>query len=92
VSSLKDLQQHDVELRFANPAAEDWFKQVAGVASVARGADERTLHLHVQGDLTEIIRLAGEHHATNMATHEPTLEEVFLRYYEPEPSPTTLAR
>ena len=33
------------------------------------------------------IKIAGEHNATNIATHEPTLEEVFLRFYEPEPEP-----
>jgi len=91
VSSLKDIHQHEVEISFAGPASLEWFKQVAGVARVAQGADERTLQLHVQGAMTEIIHIAGDHHATNMATREPTLEEVFLRFYEPEQSPATLA-
>jgi len=91
VSSLKDIRQHEVEISFAGPASVDWFKQVAGVARVAQGADERTLQLHVQGEMTEIIHIAGDHHATNIATREPTLEEVFLRFYEPEPSAATLA-
>ena len=91
VSSLKDIHQHEVEISFAGPASLEWFKQVAGVASVAQGADERTLQLHVQGEMTEIIHIASDHHATNMATREPTLEEVFLRFYEPEQSPATLA-
>src|SRR5205809_3302667 len=91
VSSLKDIRQHEVEISFAGPASVDWFKQVAGVARVAQGADEHTLQLQVQGPLTEILKIAGDHHATNMATREPTLEEVFLRFYEPEPSAATLA-
>ena len=49
VSSLKDIHQHEVEISFPGPASLDWFKQVAGVASVAQGADERTLQLNVQG-------------------------------------------
>ncbi len=92
VSSLKDIHQHDVEISFPGPASVDWFKHVAGVVSVAQGADERTLHLTVQGALTEIIHIAGEHHATNIDTHEPSLEEIFLRFYEPEQMPSTLAR
>jgi ABC-2 type transport system ATP-binding protein len=91
VSSLKDIHQHDVEISFPGPASVDWFKHVAGVVSVAQGADERTLQLNVQGALTEIIRIAGDHHATNMATREPSLEEVFLRFYEPEQEPSALA-
>ena len=89
VSALKDIHQHEVEISFAGPASLEWFKQVAGVARVAQGAD--TLQLQVQGPLTEILKIAGDHHATNMATREPTLEEVFLRFYEPEPSAATLA-
>ena len=91
VSALKDIHQNDVEISFAGPASVEWFKNVAGVTSVAQGADEHTLQMNVQGELTEIIRIAGEHHATNIDTHEPSLEEVFLRFYEPEQSPAKLA-
>src|SRR5215472_13833488 len=91
VSSLKEIHQYDVEITFAGPASVEWFKQVAGVASVAQGADEHTLHLSVQGDLMEIIHLASQYNATNLMTHEPTLEEVFLRFYEPQQAPSALA-
>jgi len=91
VSALKDLHQHNVQISFADPASVEWFKNVAGVTGVAQGADERTLQLNVQGELTEVIRIAGEHHATNIDTREPSLEEVFLRFYEPEQSPAKLA-
>ncbi len=91
VSSLKDIRQHDVEITFVGPASVDWFKNVAGVARVAQGGDERTLQLNVQGALTEIIQIAGEHNATNIDTHEPTLEEVFLRFYESDQKSSTLA-
>jgi ABC-2 type transport system ATP-binding protein len=92
VSSLKDIRQHDVEITFAGPASVDWFKHVAGVVKVAPGADERTLQLNVQGALTEIIHIASQQSATNITTHEPTLEEVFLRFYEPEQKSSALAR
>jgi ABC-2 type transport system ATP-binding protein len=91
VSSLKDIHQHEVEIRFAEIASVEWFQQVAGVANVAQGADEHTLHLSVRGALTEIIQVAGRYRATNIETHEPSLEEVFLRFYEPE-QPVSLAR
>ena len=91
VSALKDIHQHDVEISFAGPASVEWFKNVAGVAKVAQGADEHILHLNVQGELTEIIRIAGQHSAINIATHEPTLEEAFLRFYEPQQVPSALA-
>ena len=91
VSSLKDIRQHEVEISFAGPASVEWFKNVAGVTKVAQGANEHILQLNVQGALTEIIQIAGVHHATNIDTHEPSLEEVFLRFYEPEQSSAALA-
>jgi len=75
VSALKAIRQRDVEIAFAAPASVEWFKQAADVTNVAQGADERTLQLVVQGDLAEIIQIAGQHGATNIATHEPSLEE-----------------
>jgi ABC-2 type transport system ATP-binding protein len=91
VSMLKDIHQHEVEIAFAGPASVEWFKNVAGIVKVAQGADERTLQLNVQGELTETIQIASQHGATNIVTHEPSLEEVFLRFYEPEQSPAALA-
>src|SRR5437773_7781155 len=64
VSALKDIRQHDVEISFAGPASVKWFKNTAGVVKVAQGADEHTLQLNVQGPLTEILKIAGDHHAT----------------------------
>ena len=58
---------------------------------MAQGADEHTLQLAVQGALTEIIHIAGQHDATNIATREPSLEEAFLRFYEPEQQSSALA-
>jgi ABC-2 type transport system ATP-binding protein len=92
VSALKDIHQHEVEIRFAGPASPEWFQHVAGVTNVAQGADEQTVHVGVRGTLTEVIAMASQHGATNFETHEPTLEEAFLRFYEAEPSSATVAR
>ena len=91
VSSLKEIHQYDVEITFAGLAEASWFK-VAGVANVAEAADEHTLQLSVQGDLREIIHLASQHNATTMTTHEPTLEEVFLRFYASDQQSSALVR
>jgi ABC-2 type transport system ATP-binding protein len=91
VSALKTIRQRDVEIAFAAPASVDWFKQAADVTKVAQGADERTLQLVVQGDLEQIIQVAGQHGATNITAHEPTLEEAFLRFYEPQQESSALA-
>jgi len=89
VSELKDIQQHDVEINFSGPAQVAWFDGLPGVTRVTSGPDERRIQMAVQGDLKEILKIAGQHEATNFVTHEPTLEEIFLRYYESEqPAPS----
>ncbi len=92
VSSLKDLQQHTVEISFSSPASVDWFKGIAGVTNVVPGASEQHLELQVHGALTQIIRVAGEHQATHIEAHEPSLEDIFLRYYEGDDQPVKEAR
>jgi ABC-2 type transport system ATP-binding protein len=84
VAALKDIHQHEVEISFAQPASTTWFQNLAGVSRVTQGTNEHTLHLNVQGTLTNVIQVAGQHEATNISTHEPSLEEVFLRFYESE--------
>jgi len=91
VSALKTIRQRDIEIAFADPASVDWFKQAAGVTRVAQGADEHILQLVVQGDLAQIIQIASQHGATNIVTREPSLEEVFLRFYEPQQQSAALA-
>lgn len=85
VHTLKDLQHHDVDLVFAEPASRDWFTSVPGVRGVATHDDGRRLSLSVQGDLGAMVQVAARHGVVTLSTREPSLEEIFLRYYAPDP-------
>ena len=37
------------------------------------------LRLTVQGDLGAVLQAAAQHHAINLTTREPSLEEIFLQ-------------
>ncbi len=84
VHTLKDLQHHDVELMFAEPVSVAWFRDIPGVRGATSVDGGHRLTLSVQGDLREVVRVAAQHDVTNLTTREPTLEEIFLRYYVPE--------
>ena len=43
--------------------------------------NDHALRLTVQGDLGDILQVAAAHHATNLVSHEPSLEEIFLHFY-----------
>jgi ABC-2 type transport system ATP-binding protein len=86
VRALKDMQHHEVEVDFAGPASTNWFKGVAGVRQVSSHNGGRDLTLTVQGEMGAVLQAAAQHGATNLVTREPSLEEIFLRYYTPDPT------
>jgi ABC-2 type transport system ATP-binding protein len=92
VAALKQIKQHDVDLSFAAPASPAWFTSLQGVRSAAPGRSLHEVHLAAQGELHDVIKVAAQHDATNIVTREPSLEEIFLRFYEPERSPAVVNR
>ena len=82
VNALKDLRHHEVEITFAGPAPVDAFKALPGVSSAESANGGSVAHLTVQGDLGEVLRVAVANGAVNLTTHEPSLEDIFLRYYD----------
>jgi ABC-2 type transport system ATP-binding protein len=82
VSALKDLKHHLVEFTFDTPPRLEAYRTLPGVTDAQASADGRTVQLRVQGDLRAALRLAGDQGAVNLVTHEPSLEEIFLRYYQ----------
>jgi ABC-2 type transport system ATP-binding protein len=83
VVTLTDIKHYLVELTFAQPVAPTAFSGLPGVREVAAEQDGMLLRLTVQGDLGAVLQAAAQHHATNLTTREPSLEEIFLQYYTP---------
>ena len=90
VAALKDIQHHEVELTFPSAALPDWFSGVPGVRGVTANDGGRGLLLTVQGELGAVLQTAAQHGAINISTREPSLEEIFLRYYTPETAPSAV--
>ena len=58
------------------------FKQLSGVAQVETQADGHTLRLAMQGEADAVIKAAAHYAVVTLTSHEPSLEDIFLRYYE----------
>jgi ABC-2 type transport system ATP-binding protein len=82
VSALRDLRHHEVEITFAGAAPVEAFQAVPGVSAAQSATGGRVARLRVQGDLGEVLRVAVAKGAVNLTTHEPSLEDIFLRYYD----------
>jgi ABC-2 type transport system ATP-binding protein len=86
VNELRDLRQRVLEAQFSGPAQAAWFSALPGVISVTTD-EPNTARITLTGDMADALRVAVEHGALNVTTHEPSLEDIFLRFYEPVSEP-----
>jgi ABC-2 type transport system ATP-binding protein len=91
VSKLTHLRQQDVAVRFATTASPDWFRALPNVRDATAADSGRQIQLRVQGDLDGVIKAAADHGAINIVIRQPSLEEVFLRFYANDRTPRAAA-
>jgi ABC-2 type transport system ATP-binding protein len=79
VGALKAAAVRRIELHFDRPVPPSAFSSLASVVSVEGHGD--VLLITVRGPLDEMIKEAARHTVVNVASHEPSLEEIFLDIY-----------
>ncbi len=82
VAELKDIKRYEITITFANAIPAEAFKTLDGVAQAETLADGHTLRLTMQGEADAVIKAAAQHAVVTLTSHEPSLEDIFLRYYE----------
>lgn len=82
LAELKDIKRHEITITFANAVPAETFKTLDGVVQVETLADGHSLRLTMQGEADEVIKAAAQYAVVTLTSHEPSLEDIFLRYYE----------
>jgi ABC-2 type transport system ATP-binding protein len=82
VAELKDIKRHEVIITFAESVPAEAFKTLDGVENVEAQADGRTLRLAVSGGQDAVVKKAAQYSVVTLTSHEPSLEDIFLRYYQ----------
>lgn len=82
VTELKDIKRHEITITFANAVPAEAFKTLDGVAQVEALPDGHTLRLSVTGGADAVVKAAANYSVVTLTSHEPSLEDIFLRYYE----------
>ena len=82
VTELKDIKRHEITITFAQAVPAEAFKTLDGVVQVETLADRHTLRLTMQGEADAVIKAAAQHAVVTLTSREPSLEDIFLRYYE----------
>ena len=76
---LHEIRVHEVELEFAGDVPLDAIRAAAGVERVE--ADDHTVRCVVRGTFEPLVGAIAGASVTNVSSHEPSLEEVFLAFY-----------
>ncbi len=82
VAEVKDIKRYEITITFAEAVPAEAFKQLAGVVQVEQLSDGNSLRLSVQGQADAVVKAAAQHPIITLTSHEPSLEDIFLRYYE----------
>ena len=92
LDEIHNIRVHRLELEFApgTEIPEAAIRAAAGVEDVVAG--DHTVTCTVKGSFDPLLKALQDATVTNLVSHEPSLEEVFLTYYRTDAPGKALAR
>jgi ABC-2 type transport system ATP-binding protein len=85
VDELLGKTQRRVAVEFAEPVAENELGRVPGVSDVV--SEDGRVSFRVAGEVDPVLKAIAHHRVVDLEFAHPTLEEVFLTYYQGEEEP-----
>ena len=79
VGALKAKAIRTLELHFAEPVPREAFAPIPGVSELEVHGD--VVRCDVAGSMDAVIKAAARFELLDVESHEPTLEDIFLRFY-----------
>ncbi len=86
VAEVKAIKRYEITITFANPVPAETFKTLEGVADVETLDHGHAVRLAMQGSADAVIKAAAQYPVVSLTSYEPSLEDIFLRYYEADPT------
>jgi ABC-2 type transport system ATP-binding protein len=80
VPDLLGRARRKVTVRLADPGGLEALRRLPGIADVE--SVDGGVNFRFAGDLDPVVKALAAHHVTDLEISRPTLEEVFLGYYE----------
>ena len=82
VAELKDIKRYEITISFATPVPVDRFTSVPGVVEVEQLNNGHAVRIAMQGEADAVVKTAAQYPVVSLTSYEPSLEDIFLRYYE----------
>jgi ABC-2 type transport system ATP-binding protein len=80
IESLKSHSVRQLEIHFAGVVPRDKFINIPGVRDII--VQDNILTCIVVGSLDALVKAVAQYEVVNIISHEPTLEEIFMTYYD----------
>ena len=87
VAEVTAIKRHEMTITFGAAVPVDAFKTLEGVVEAEASDQGHTLRLEMQGPADAVIKAAARYPVISLSSHEPSLEDIFLRYYEADVAP-----
>jgi ABC-2 type transport system ATP-binding protein len=82
MTEIKSIKRYEITISFANPVPAETFKSLDGVMEVETLNQGHGVRLAMQGPADAVIKAAARYQVVSLTSYEPSLEDIFLRYYE----------
>jgi ABC-2 type transport system ATP-binding protein len=81
VAEVKAIKRYEITITFADAIPADAFKTLDGVVEVEALNNGHAVRLAMQGPADAVIKAAAHYQVVSLTSYEPSLEDIFLRYY-----------
>jgi ABC-2 type transport system ATP-binding protein len=92
VAEVKAIKRYEITITFSNPVPADTFKALDGVIEVETLNEGHGVRVAMQGPADAVIKAAARFPVVSLTSYEPSLEDIFLRYYEADAAPAKEAQ
>src|SRR6266478_2307021 len=92
VAEVKAIKRYEITITFASAVPTETFKTLEGVADVETLDHGHAVRLAMQGSADAVIKAAARFPVVSLTSYEPSLEDIFLRYYETDGVPAKEAQ
>src|SRR6266508_4299152 len=82
VAEVKAIKRYEMTITFATAIPVETFKTLDGVIEVEALNNGHGVRLAMQGPADAVIKAAARYLVVSLTSYEPSLEDIFLRYYE----------
>ena len=82
VAEVTAIKRYEMTITFGDAVPVDVFRTLEGVVEAEALDQGHTVRLTMQGPADSVIKAAARYPVVSLTSHEPSLEDIFLRYYE----------